>query len=114
QIDRLEDVEVEGVFDLAARVARRELDVHDRGVLRIVGVELAVRLAGQLFVLADVLEDVAAEGRRLLLDDLDFRDVRVGCGRSDEQNGCDKGGFHAHGKAQFTPIYLGNNRSVRI
>src|SRR5437899_680956 len=67
QVNRLEDVEVERVLDHAARVARRELEIDDHGILRIVRVDLAVRLADKLFVLPDALERVAAEGRRLLV-----------------------------------------------
>ena len=53
QVDRLQDVEVERVLDLAARIPRRELDVDDDGVLRIGGIDLAERLADDLFVLPD-------------------------------------------------------------
>src|SRR6267154_6882212 len=62
EIDRLEDVEVEGVFDVAARVARREFDVDDVAVLAVVRVDLAERRADDLLVLADARPRESAEG----------------------------------------------------
>jgi len=79
QVDRLQDVEVECVIDFAAGVPRRQLDVDDHGVFRIVRIELAVGLADELFVLADAGEGMAAEGRRLLRDDCQLGNTRVGC-----------------------------------
>ena len=49
-VDRLHQREGADVLDLAARVARRELDVGDEGVLRIGGIELAVELAAEPLV----------------------------------------------------------------
>ncbi len=47
-VDRLDQRERRNVFHLAARVARRELDIGDERILRICRVELAVGLAAQL------------------------------------------------------------------
>jgi hypothetical protein len=79
QIDRLQDVEVECIFDFAACVARGQLDVDDHSVFRIVRIKLAVRLADELFVLTDAGEGVAAEGRRFPGDDHQLSNTRVGC-----------------------------------
>src|SRR5213078_308009 len=53
QIDRLQHVEVERVLDVAPGVPRRQRDVDDDRVLRIVRLHLAERLADDLFVLPD-------------------------------------------------------------
>jgi hypothetical protein len=76
EIGRFQHVEIERVLDLAIGILRRELDVDDDRVLRVLRIELAIGLADDLLVGADVLEDVAAE-RRLLLRDLQLRDARV-------------------------------------
>src|SRR5262249_58961887 len=70
QVDRLQDVEVEGVPDGTVRVPLREPDVHDHGVLRVVGIHLAERLAGNLFVLPDAGPREAAKRWRLGCGDL--------------------------------------------
>jgi len=56
QIERLQDVEIVRVLDVAVRVRRREPDVRDDGILRIVRIDLALRIAGDDFVLADARE----------------------------------------------------------
>ncbi len=78
EVDRLEDVEVERVLDLAAGVPRRELDVHDHGVLRVEGIDLAERLADDLLVLSDARPRIAAKRRRFGGRDLDPDDAGVG------------------------------------
>ena len=52
-VDRLDERERRDVFDLAPRIAWRKLDVGDDRVLRIVGIELAVNLSGDLLEGAD-------------------------------------------------------------
>ena len=59
------------------RVARRELDVLDDGVVRIVGIELAEGAAGQRLVLAGGAEARAVERRRDLVLDHDLRHPRL-------------------------------------
>ncbi len=76
QVDRLEDVEVERVLDLAARISRREGDVDDDGVLGIEGIDLAEGLAVELFILSDPRPRIAAECRRLFRDQ-DLGDARL-------------------------------------
>ena len=83
QIDRLQDVDVHRVLDVAARVARRELDVGDDPVASVVRVDFAVGLAAQLLVGAGGPErarharDRILEGRRLDAGDLDLGDARL-------------------------------------
>jgi hypothetical protein len=77
QIDRLEDVEIERVLDVASDVARGQLDVHDPGILRVERIDLAERLAHNLLVLSDTRPRVTAERRRFRGGDLDLRDVRL-------------------------------------
>jgi hypothetical protein len=84
QIDRLEDVEIEGVLDVPAGVARRQPDVHDYGILRVARVHLAERLTNDLLVLPDAGPRVATERRRFSGDDLDPGDPRLGGGRDDQ------------------------------
>jgi hypothetical protein len=78
QVDRLQDVEVERVLDLAPSIARREREIDDDGVLRVKRVDLAVGLAGELLVLANAGPGVAAKGRRLGRRDLNLGDARLG------------------------------------
>src|SRR6185503_4063333 len=78
ELDRLQDVEVELVLDVAARVARRELEVDDDAILPVVGIDFAVRDADQLLVLADARPRITAERRRLAGGDLDPGDARLG------------------------------------
>ena len=95
QVDRLEDVEVECVLDVAANVPRRQQDVDDDGILRIRGIDFAECLADDLLVLTDARPRVAAEGRRLGGDDLNPRDARFG--RRWRQGPCTE-----HGETQGT------------
>jgi hypothetical protein len=70
---------------VAARVARRELDVDDHPVLPVVRVDLAIGGSDDAFVLADARPGVAAEGRRLRQGrvNLDAGDARLGYRRSE-------------------------------
>ena len=77
EIDRLQDVEVERVLDVAVGVARRELDVGDAAVLGIGRADFAVGLARDLLVLADAGPRVAAERRRLVCGHGDLGDARL-------------------------------------
>src|SRR5262249_28414702 len=79
EVDRLEDVEVERILDVAASVRRREPDVDDDRVLVVVRIELAERLADDALVLPHAWPGIAAEGRRLRQGgiDLDARDSRL-------------------------------------
>jgi hypothetical protein len=65
QVDRLQDVEIKRILDLPVGVLWRELYIEDRGILRVVRIELAEGLADDLFVGADALEGLTAERRRL-------------------------------------------------
>jgi hypothetical protein len=80
QVDGLEDVEVERVLDVAVGVPRRERDVDDHGVERIVRVQLAERLADDLLVLSDARPGKASERGRFPCADLHPGDSRL-CGR---------------------------------
>jgi hypothetical protein len=53
QVDRFEDVEVEGVLDMSTHVPRRKREVYDHGILRITGIDFTKCLTHDLFVLAD-------------------------------------------------------------
>ena len=66
-------------------VLRRQLDVGDDRVARIVGIELAERAAGKRLVLAGWTEGRAVEGRRHLLLDDDLLDARIRRGRQREE-----------------------------
>ena len=63
QVHRLQDEDIHRIFDLAVRIARRELDVGDNRIVRIGRINLTVRLATQLFVRADTAERPAFERR---------------------------------------------------
>ena len=76
-VDGLEDVEVGGILDHAARVARRLVEIDDRGVERMRGIELAVEAADDLLVGADLAEGLPGR-ERLLPADLDPRHARIG------------------------------------
>ena len=80
KIDRLQDVEVEGVLDVASGVSGRKLDVDDDSVLPVTRVDFTVRRADHLLVLTDLRPRVTAERRRLRPRgvNLDPRDARVG------------------------------------
>ncbi len=80
KIDRLQDVEVEGVFHVAARVARGEFDVDDVPVLPVVRVHFSVRLPTIFSYWPTSGPRVAAESRRLRPRgvDLDPGDARLG------------------------------------
>ena len=87
EIGRLEDQEVGRVFDLAARIARRALDVDDAGIERMRRVELAVETANHLLVRTDLTERLAGS-KRFLPRDLDPRDARLGgCDAQHERGG---------------------------
>ncbi|TMB41389.1 MAG: hypothetical protein E6J58_03295 [Deltaproteobacteria bacterium] len=76
-VDGLDDVDVGRVFDHAALVARRQRDVLDDGVVRVLRIDLAVRGADQLLELADGAEARAAEGGPLDAGDDDAGDARL-------------------------------------
>ena len=77
QIDRLQDVEIEGVFDLARSIALRQIDVHDHMIVAIRWAELAESFANDPLIGSDARKRKATE-RRAARDDLDFRDASVG------------------------------------
>ena len=64
-VDRLQDRDIGRIFDLAARIARRQLDILDNLVQRIARIDLAISGAIDLFVLSDRSETrVPKRGRR--------------------------------------------------
>ena len=64
-VDGLGKQEGPGILHHATRVARRELDVVDHGVAGILGVEFAIEMAGECFVLAGLAEGPCAVSGRL-------------------------------------------------
>jgi hypothetical protein len=74
QVHRLQDIDVHGVLDLAAGVARRQRQVGDQRVAAIVGIDLAVGSPGQLFIGAHGA--ARAEGATLKRRGLDRRDLQ--------------------------------------
>ena len=66
-VDRLHQLERGRVLDHAARIARRELDVLDDGIVRIVGIEFAEGAAGERLVLAGAAEVVPLKAGETLL-----------------------------------------------
>ena len=102
EIDRLQDVEIVLVDDATLIVHRRELDVGDDGVQRIVRVDLSGGDARDLLVLADTGERVAAESDRSRCDfDLRRASVRSGCRR--KHAGCERRG---NAKLQQRPFIV--------
>ena len=77
QIDRANDLEVGRVAHRAVRIARRELDIDDDGVLWVVRVDFAADLAFDPLILPGRPEAGAAEGRRLHGGDRHLRHARV-------------------------------------
>ena len=68
------------------------------GVLRVVRIDLAVRLADDLLVLADARPRVAAERRRFPGGDLDFRDPGLGGGRGEQPSRHRQNARHGDGR----------------
>jgi len=71
------------------RVLRRELNVGDKGVLRVVGVNFTRRDAGDDLILPDAGERMAAEGGRPG-QDLDVRNACLCNGRCNKHGGGQK------------------------
>src|SRR5262249_16751738 len=63
-VDGLCNCKIHRVLDHAARVARRQFDVRDNLIQGIFRIHLAVRNPDELFVLPDIAERGAPEGRR--------------------------------------------------
>jgi len=76
QVERLQDVEIVLIFDVAVGVFRRQLDVGDQRILRVRRTDLARRDPGDDLVLADAGKRVSAE-RDGPVQDLDSRGARV-------------------------------------
>ena len=72
--DRPQDVDVRRVLDLAGGVRRSESEIGDDRVATSGRIDLAVRAAGELLVLADRAERCPFERRRLHARDLDTGD----------------------------------------
>src|SRR5262249_16955352 len=93
QIHGPEGVEVGGVLDLSLRIPRRLVEVDDRGVERMGGIERTVIAAHDLLIGAGRSERLA--GREwLALADLDARDARFGSGRYRRGQKGEGDGFH--------------------
>ncbi len=75
-VGRLQEFDIGDIFDHAARIAGREIDVLDAGVGGIGGIEFPRDPAGQTLISASVAKGLAAEGG-LAFGDLDMRDPRV-------------------------------------
>ena len=75
-VGRLQEFDIGHIFDHAARIAGREIDVLNPGVGGIGRIELPRDSAGQTLISASVAERLAAEGG-LGFGDLDMRDPRV-------------------------------------
>ena len=82
-------VDVGGILDHAFGIFRRERDVLDHGVRRLLRIDLAIGLADHPLVEADFAEAATAKGR-LGLGDLQTHDPRLrNRGRKgDESDGC--------------------------
>jgi hypothetical protein len=91
------DVEIRLVLDLAGGVARRLVDIHDRLVARVGGIELALERAFDALVGAGIAERGAVR-ERLDGREADLGDAgRGGGGDEDEragERGCDDGSMH--------------------
>ena len=59
-----EQRERRGIFHHAARISRRELHVHDDGVVRVLGVDFAEKMPAEDFVLAGLAERLPAKRGR--------------------------------------------------
>ena len=75
-VGRLQEFNIGHIFDHAAFIARREIDVLNPGIGGIGGIELPRDPAGQMLISASVAKGLAAEGG-LGFGDLDMRDPRV-------------------------------------
>ncbi len=76
EVDRLEDVEVVGVLDVAVLIPRGQRDVRDDRILRVRRIYLALCDPDDELVLTDERERMAAEGGAAL-EDGDLGDARV-------------------------------------
>ncbi len=99
-VHRLHQRERDDVLDAALGVARRELDIGDDGVLRIVGIELAVNLSADALERTDGL-GVGRCGDWHCLEDLDSDDVGVRDGGGDKPQR--QGGKHSHKSLGLSP-----------
>src|ERR1700677_1762997 len=90
-VRRLQEFNIRHIFDHAAFIARREIDVLNPGVGGIRGIEFPRDLTGQMFICADVAKGPTAEGW-LTFGDFDMRNPRVGlydhktCGGHTDRN----------------------------
>src|SRR6185436_9669128 len=78
--------------DFASGVARRKLQIDDDRILRILRIELAECLSGDLLVLPHTGPRVAAESRRFFHVDLNLRHLRVGLYSREYRSGSDQDG----------------------
>ena len=76
KIGGLQQFDAGGIFDHAARIARREADVLDQSVGGIGRIKLAADAAHEMNVSAGFAKRCAAKSR-LALDDLDACDARL-------------------------------------
>ena len=81
QIDRLEQRERGDILDHAARIARGQLNIRNDGVVRIPGIEFAVGVADDFFVLPGGAEGFAAVGGRLAFGLVDHDPLHLGARR---------------------------------
>ena len=80
RVGGLQELNVGHVFDHAARIARREIDVLNARVGGIGGIKLPSDPAGQMLVSARLAKRLTAEGG-LGLGDFEMRDSRLSLGR---------------------------------
>ena len=77
KIDRDRDRKRRRILHHSPRIARREFDVGDDGIERTLRIQLAVNVAAEPFVWADMAEVLALKGRGVVLLDHDANNSRV-------------------------------------
>jgi len=86
-IDGFRDRERGRVFHHAARVARGELEIVDDRVARILGVQLAVKMAAERLVDAGFAEAAPGKGGRFAMVDHEAHHPRVQGAGTQQENG---------------------------
>ena len=104
-VGRLQELDIGHIFDHAARIAGREIDVLNPGIGGIGRIKLSSDPADQMLVGAGVAERLTAEGG-LGLGDLEMRDSRVGLGRHAGD------GSHADRKASEPTHHRSSSRAA--
>ena len=89
EIDGTQDHDIGRRSHQSGRVGRREIDVDDSRVVRVLRVGCHCRAADQLLVLTDSSEDAAAECGRFDANDFESHDFGAGggCDENDEHRG---------------------------